>query len=103
MTHVGVLATAFAIGRIYVLDAQITYEDEIRDLPLERFAEATAAYNAALVQAGCRVISQSRNRRKRRLSLVFQRRRYKSAHELEVEIERSVEPLLQGSVDWKIH
>ena len=103
MPHVGVLATAFAFGLIYVIDAKITYQAEIRDLPLERFAEATAAYNAALVQAGCKVISQSRNRRKRRLSLVFQRRRYTSAHELEVEIERSVEPLLQGSVDWKIH
>ena len=103
MPHVGVLATAFAFALIYVLDARITYEAEIRDLSVERFAEATAAYRAALERAGCKVIRQSRNRKKQRLFLVFQRRRYTSPHDLEIEIERAVDPTLRGSVDWKVH
>ncbi len=103
MPHVGVLATAFAFALIFVLDARTTYEAEIRDLSVERFAEATAAYRAALERAGCKVIRQSRNRKKQRLFLVFQRRRYTSPHELEIAIERAVDPTLRGSVDWKIH
>lgn len=54
LPHVAVLATAFGVLLIYILDARITYSIDIRALPVERVAEAAAAYRSLLEQQGCK-------------------------------------------------
>jgi hypothetical protein len=103
LPHVGVLATAFGFVLIYILDAQITYEASIRELPTDRFTEATAAYRSALEKNGCRIIRERKNPAKQRLTMIFLGGRFTSASELEAQVENSIEPSLRGTIDWELN
>jgi hypothetical protein len=103
LPHVGVLATAFGFVLIYVLDAQITYEASIRELPAERFSDAAAAYRRALEKVGCKIIRERKNPAKQRLTLIFLGGRFAGPGELELKIDSEIDPNLRGTIDWELN
>ncbi len=103
LPHVAVLATAFGFVLIYVLDANITYQADIRELPAERYVEATEAYRRAIESVGCKVIRERKNPSKHRLTLIFVGGKFDSATELETAIGSVVDPQLRGSIDWELN
>lgn len=102
LPHVAVLATVFGFILIYVLDARIIYRADIRELPADRFADAAAAYAAALERLGFKIIRERKNPAKQRLTLIFIGGRSSSA-KLEGEIEHSVDLNLRGTIDWELN
>jgi hypothetical protein len=103
LPHVAVLATAFGFVLIYILDAQITYEADIRELPTERFAEATAAYRGALKKNGCKIVREKKNLAKARLTLIFTGGRFTTVQEFEEALDAAIEPELRGTIDWELN
>jgi len=103
LPHVAVLATVFGFGLIFILDAQITFEADIRSLPQEKFAEAAAAYRRALEALGCKIIREKKNPIKQRLGFIFLGGKYKSTHDLETAIDGTIDPTLRGSIDWEVN
>lgn len=103
LPHVGVLATAFGFVLIYILEAQITYEANIRELPADRFTDAAAAYRTALEKAGCKIIRERKNPAKQRLTLIFLGGSYASASELELQVDSAIDPSLRGTIDWELN
>jgi hypothetical protein len=103
LPHVGVLATAFGFVLIYIIDAKITYEANIRELPADRFSDAAAAYRTALEKVGCKVIRERKNPGKQRLTLIFLGGSFTSASELELHVDSAIDPSLRGTIDWELN
>ncbi len=103
LPHVAVLTTAFGFALIYIIDARITYAADIRDLPVDRFADAAAAYRRAVEAAGCRIVRERKDPGKQRLSLIFLGSRFSSAADIERRVETEIDPDLRGSVDWELN
>lgn len=103
LPHVAVLATAFGFVLIYILDARITYQADIREMPPGQYAEAAAAYSAALIKNGCKIIRERKNPTKNRLTYIFIGGRSTSASDLELAINNAVEPNLRGTIDWELN
>lgn len=102
LPHVAVLATAFGFALIYVLDVQMTYRIDIRALTADQIAPAAAAYRALLEQKGCKVMSEKKNPRKKRITFIFQNPGSVTRGQLEDMLEAEIDPALQGSVDWEV-
>lgn len=103
LPHVAVLATVFGFGLIFILDAQITFEADIRSVPPEKFSEAAAAYRAALEALGCKIVREKKNPMKQRIGFIFLGGRYKSANDLERAIDGTIDATLRGSIDWEVN
>lgn len=102
LPHVAVLAAVFGFVLIYILDARVTYRIDVRALPSKRVAEAAAAYRALLEEQGCRIMSEKKNPRKKRITFVFQSSRHVTYHRLEELLETEIDESLRGSVDWEV-
>ena len=102
LPHVAVLATAFGFALIYVLDAHIIYQIDVRALPPDQFAAAAAAYRGALEQVGCKIVSEKKNPGKQRLSFIFRSHGQVARGTIEEALEAAIDPSLKGSVDWEL-
>ena len=102
LPHVAALATAFGFVLIYILDARVTYRIDVRALPLERVAEAAAAYRGLLEQQGCRIRSEKKDPGKERVTFIFQSARHVTRQHLEDLLETKIDASLKGSVNWEI-
>ena len=101
LPHVAVVATLFAFVLIYILEARVTYRVDIRALPPERLAEAAAAYRALLEQHGCRVVAETKNPGKGRITLLISGSRGVGRAQLEAFLDSGIQGPLKGSVDWQ--
>lgn len=102
LPHVAVLATAFSFVLIYILDSQPTYQVDVKGLPVERLAEAAAAYRGLLEKRGCRIVNEKKSPERGRVRLIFRTARSVTRNELESLLESSVDPSLKGSLDWEV-
>lgn len=102
LPHVAVLATAFGFILIYILDVSVTYRIDVRALPSERVGEAAAAYRRVLEQHGCRIKSEKKNPKKKRVTIIFQTAAHVKREHLETLLASKMNDSLKGSVDWEI-
>jgi hypothetical protein len=102
MPHIAVLSTFFGFVLIYVLHARTTCLIEVRALPHEAVAEATAAYRSALEQQGCRILHEKKNPEKGRFSLIFSFSSGISRAQLTEGLEAKIDARLKGSSNWDI-
>jgi hypothetical protein len=102
LPHVAVLATAFGFALIYVLDAHITYQIDVRALPPDRFAAAATAYRGALEQVGCKILSEKKNPGKQRLAFICRTHGHVARGAIEDALDTAIDPSLKGSVDWEL-
>lgn len=102
LPHVAVLATAFGVLLIYIVDARITYRIDIRALPLERVAEAAAAYRTMIEQHGCRIMSEKKIPEKGRVTFIFHGTNRVTRAQLEDILETKIDTSLKGHLDWQI-
>jgi hypothetical protein len=101
LPHLAVLTTAFAYALIHVLDARVTYRIVVKGVPAESVAAAAEAYRAALVAAGCAVVSEKRSVVKAQAALIFRAPHALDRAALERALERGVPRALSGLVDWE--
>ena len=102
LPHVAVLATVFGYVLIYILDASVTYRIDIRSLPSNHVVEAAAAYRALLEQSDCRVVSEKKDLRKKRITFIFRTTKHDTYRDLQDLLETQIEGSLKGSVNWEI-
>jgi hypothetical protein len=102
LPHVAVLATAFEFVLTFLLEARITYRVDVRGLPLERFAEAAAAYRTILAERGYRVLSETKNPDKGRICFIFRSGGRNTREHIERLFQENVEVSLRGSLDWEV-
>lgn len=101
LPHVAVIATLFAFVLIYILEARVTYRVDIRAIAPEHVADAAAAYRALLAQHGCRVVAETKNPVKGRITLLISGSRRVGRAQLEALLDGGIEGPLKGSVDWQ--
>ena len=102
LPNVAVLATAFSFALIYVRDMRVTYRIEVQGVSPQQLTAAAAAYRGVLEQHGCRIMSEKKNAAKQRLAYIFFGPRHVTRQRLEELFEKTIDPALQGSVDWEI-
>lgn len=102
LPHLAVLATAFGMGLIYILDSQITYRLVVKGLDKHLVEEATEAYRSVLKRHGFHLINLSRNLSKGRLTLIFQTSWRTKRHDLQRLFHESIPEHLRGTVDWEV-
>lgn len=102
LPHVAILATAFGFTLIYILDIRMTYRIVIRALAEEHIASAATAYRVVLEQQGCKIMSEKKNPRKKRITFIFQKPGSVNRDHLEDELESKIDPALRGSIDWEV-
>ena len=73
------------------------------ELPADRFADASAAYTAALQTLGFKIIRERKNPAKHRLTLIFIGGRSGTAGELEGAIASAVDLNLRGTIDLELN
>lgn len=102
LPHFAVLATAFGFVLVFILEARITYQIDIRGLPSERFAEAAVEHRAALEANGCRILGEKKRPDQGRLRFIFRNARADARLHIERILETQVEPGLRGTLDWEV-
>lgn len=102
LTHVAVLATAFAFVLIYILDSRVTYLVEIKALHKSSVADSAAAYRSILEQQGCEILSEKKNPKKARVTFIFRSVRGVTRTQLQEHLEAEIDESLQGSLDWQV-
>ncbi len=102
LPHVAVLATLFDFGLTFILEARVTYRVDVRGLPVERFPEAVDAYRQALSGGKYKVLSEKKTPRQGRIEIIFRSAGRDPRAEIEATLEQTVDPALQGSMNWEI-
>ena len=102
LPHIAVLSTVFGFVLIYILDARVTHRIDIRDLPTGRIVEAAAAYRLLLEQHGCRVMSEKKNPKKKRVIFIVQSSRHDTQQSMEDLFATKLDVSLEGSVNWEV-
>ncbi len=100
--HLAVLATAFAMALIFVLDSKVTYRIEVKGLEKELVEDATHAYRQALSQHGYHLINQSRNLSKGRVTLIFQTSYRTKRREIQEAFNETIPDRVRGTIDWEV-
>jgi len=103
LPHVAVLATAFGVILIYVLEARITYCINVRGIPAEYLSRATVAYRSALESEKCTILSEKKDPGKNRIDLIFRSARLIRQADLEQIVEQKVDASLRGTLDFEIN
>jgi uncharacterized membrane protein YhaH (DUF805 family) len=102
LPHVAVLATIFAFGLLFVLEARITYQLDVRGLPDDRFGEAAAAYRAVLEGHGSRILGEKKRPDRGQVRVIFRSARDDARQRIEALLEDGVSEPLRGSLDWEV-
>ena len=102
LPHVAVLAAAFGFALIYLLEARVTYRLDVRAVPSGHVSQSASAYRELLEQRGCRILSERKNPAKQKITFVFRTTKRATQDDLQDYLEKEMDPLLRGSVDWEI-
>jgi len=96
---VAVLGTAFGWVLIHFLEARVAHRVVIKGLGPDVLAQAAAAYNRVLEENGAAILSEKKNFVKQQVGFVFRAPGILDREEME-ELFKSIDPKLQGAVDW---
>jgi hypothetical protein len=102
LPHVAVLVTVFGFILIFFLDARFTFRIFVRGLPDKTFTQAVHAYREVLEQDNSRLISEKKDPDRCRVTFIIRSAEVDAGKALEKTFESTVDPALQGSVDWEI-
>ena len=103
LPHLGVLATAFGFGLIYVMDRSVTCQLDVKNISSSNLEDASEVYRTLVEEEGGDVIRQNRNRAKKQISFIFRAPNGFDREALEQRFERDVPEELRGIVDWEVH
>lgn len=103
LPHVAVLATVFGFALIYILEAQITYCIDVREIPPTLLSQSAAAYREVLKGEGCRIMSEKKNPGKGRFNMIFRSAKLISQSDIEILLDEKVDETLLGSLDFEIN
>ena len=101
LPHVAVLATVFAFGLVYVLEARVTYRVDVQGLKADTLSSSAAAYRARLEEIGCRVISEKKNAMKYRVIFLLTGPRGVNRERLQELVDEGIDAPLKGTIDWE--
>ena len=87
---------------IFFLDARFTFRIFVRGLPDKTFTQAVHAYREVLEQDNSRLISEKKDPDRCRVTFIIRSAEVDAGKTLEKTFESTVDPALQGSVDWEI-
>ena len=102
LPHLGVLASAFGVALIFVLDRDITCQIEVKGLSDERLVASASAYRALIEGYGGDVIREKKSFSRSRATLIFRVPYRFDLEVLERAFEDEIEASARGSVDWTI-
>jgi len=102
LPHVAVLVTVFGFALIFFLDARFTFRIYVRGLSGDSVTQSAKAYREALEHKNCRIISEKKDPDKGRITFIIRSAQVDIGKHLAASLENSVDPTLQGSVDWEI-
>jgi hypothetical protein len=102
LPHVAVLVTAFEFVLTFILEARITYQVDVLGLPMERCADAFAAYRGVLAGRGYRILSETPKPEKGRISFIFRSAKRDTREQIERLLEENIDPSLRGSLNWEV-
>jgi len=97
--HVAVLATAFGWMLIHYLEGRVAHRVIIKGVEPDVVAQSAAAHRRVLVENGASILSEKKNVVKKQIAFVFRAPGVLDREEME-ELFRSLDPKLQGAVDW---
>lgn len=102
LPHVAVMTTAFGWVLMFILEARITYQVDVRGLPQDRFAEAAGAYRSVLAQLGYGVVGEKVRPEQSRICFTFRTGQADARQRIEKLVDDGVDPSLRGSLDWEV-
>ncbi len=102
LPHLGVLATAFGVALLFVLEGTITCCVEVKGLGDDRLAEASDAYRRLIEAHGGRVIHEKRSFSKEQVSFVVRAPARLDREALADAFLTDVPADLRGAVDWEV-
>lgn len=102
LPHLGVLATAFGVALLFVLDRTVTCCVEVNGIDRDRLADVSDAYRRLIAAHGGRVIHESRGFSKEQVTFIVRAPVRFDREALTRVFESEVPPSLRGTVDWKV-
>ena len=102
LPHVAILVTLFGFVLIFVLDARFTFRIYVRGLPHDSVTQAARACREVIERDNCRIISEKKDPDRGRITFIIRSAHVDAGKNLEVSLEKEIEPSLMGSVDWEI-
>jgi hypothetical protein len=95
------LATAFALALIAVLDANVTYQITVKGLPAGSLEPAARAYRSLLERERCRVIGDRKHFSRGSVELVFQTPHRVTREQLDHVLATEIPFDVRGALDWE--
>ncbi len=102
LPHVAVLSTVFGWILIFILDARMIYQVDIRGIAPERLGEAAQAYRQVLEASGCRVLAERKRPAQGRVRFILRDARAGMRARVEGVLNQEVDPALRGTMDWEV-
>lgn len=102
LPHLAVIATAFGVALIAVLDARATYHIAVKGLARDTIGAAAAAYRGVLEREGCRVLGERKSFGKEQVTFIVQAHHRVQRDRLAQRLESDVPERLRGAVDWEV-
>jgi hypothetical protein len=101
LPHLAILATAFAVALITVLDANITYHITVKGLTAASIEAAARAYRTLLEREHCRVIGDRKHFSRGSVDLVFRAPYRVTRERLDHVLATDIPAELKGALDWE--
>lgn len=94
-----VVLTAFTWVSLWVIGARVPRRLVLRGVPADRLGEVAAAYQAAIVEIGCRTVGERRQKGKKQVSFIITgpRHLFEGGNEPSLRVSES----LQAKVEWQ--
>lgn len=102
LPHVAVMVTLFGFVLIFFLDARFTFRIYVRGLSSDSVTRSARAYREVLECENCRIVSEKKDPDRGRITFIIRGAKVDVGRNLVASLEHSVDPSLQGSVDWEI-
>ena len=102
LPHVAVLSTVFGWILVFILEARIIYQVDIRGIAPERLGEAAQAYRQVLEASGCRVLAEKKRPGQGRVRFILRDARSDMRGRVEGVLSQEVDPALRGTMDWEV-
>lgn len=102
LPHVAVLSTVFGWILVFILEARIIYQVDIRGIDPERLGEAAQAYRQVLEASGCRVLAEKKRPAQGRVRFILRDARSNMRDRVEGLLSQEIDPGLRGTMDWEV-
>jgi hypothetical protein len=100
--HFAVMATAFAWILIFVFDGSPVCQLEVHEIPKGQVKAAAEAYRTALIELGCKIISEDKSFTKGRIDYVIRTPRDKNHAALHTALHERIPTEVRGEMDWEV-